>query len=65
MPLNIATPKITIAFVYRFGRIVKQYEDAIKRYKAGKPVPYEELPTPPGFGPLPGVVRNPFKSISF
>lgn len=37
----------------RFGRIVKQYEDAIKLYKAGKVVNYEELPTPPGFGPLP------------
>lgn len=37
----------------RFGRIIKQYEDAIKLYKAGKPVNYEELPTPPGFGPIP------------
>ncbi|KAH8377391.1 hypothetical protein KR093_005224 [Drosophila rubida] len=37
----------------RFGRIVKQYEDAIKQHKAGRPVAYEELPTPPGFGPLP------------
>ncbi|XP_017059309.1 coiled-coil and C2 domain-containing protein 1-like isoform X2 [Drosophila ficusphila] len=37
----------------RFGRIVKQYEDAIKLYKAGKTVPYDELPVPPGFGPLP------------
>ncbi|KAH8367374.1 hypothetical protein KR084_002157 [Drosophila pseudotakahashii] len=37
----------------RFGRIVKQYEDAIKLYKADKPVPYDELPVPPGFGPLP------------
>ncbi|XP_030384370.1 coiled-coil and C2 domain-containing protein 1-like isoform X2 [Scaptodrosophila lebanonensis] len=37
----------------RFGRIVKQYEDAVKLYKAGKPVPYDELPVPPGFGPLP------------
>ncbi|XP_055923507.1 coiled-coil and C2 domain-containing protein 1-like isoform X2 [Eupeodes corollae] len=38
----------------RFGRIVKQYEDAIKSYKAGRPVAFDELPTPPGFGPLPG-----------
>ena len=37
----------------RFGRIVKQYEDAFKQYKAGKPVAYDELPVPPGFGPLP------------
>ncbi|XP_030241515.1 coiled-coil and C2 domain-containing protein 1-like isoform X1 [Drosophila navojoa] len=39
--------------VRRFGRIVKQYEDAIKQYKAGRPVAYDELPVPPGFGPLP------------
>lgn len=32
----------------RNGRIVKQYEDAIKLHKAGKPIPVEELPTPPG-----------------
>ncbi|XP_075151892.1 lethal (2) giant discs 1 isoform X2 [Haematobia irritans] len=37
----------------RFGRIVKQYEDAIKCYKNGRPVAYDELPVPPGFGPLP------------
>lgn len=37
----------------RFGRIVKQYEDAIKFHRAGKPVPFDELPTPPGFGPIP------------
>ncbi|EDV58925.1 coiled-coil and C2 domain-containing protein 1-like isoform X2 [Drosophila erecta] len=43
----------------RFGRIVKQYEDAIKLYKAGKPVPYDELPVPPGFGPLPTVDAAP------
>lgn len=39
--------------VRRFGRIIKQYEDAIKLHKAGKPINEEELPTPPGFGPLP------------
>lgn len=32
----------------RMGRIVKQYVDAIKMHKAGKPIPVEELPTPPG-----------------
>ncbi|KAL3868975.1 hypothetical protein ACJMK2_041720 [Sinanodonta woodiana] len=37
----------------RIGRIVKQYQDAIKDYKAGKPVNFDELPTPPGFGPIP------------
>ncbi|XP_001356787.3 coiled-coil and C2 domain-containing protein 1-like isoform X2 [Drosophila pseudoobscura] len=43
----------------RFGRIVKQYEDAIKQYKAGKPVAYDELPVPPGFGPLPSTEPAP------
>ncbi|KAF6020435.1 hypothetical protein EB796_021238 [Bugula neritina] len=40
----------------RMGRIVKQYMDAIKACKAGKPFDYSELPTPPGFAeiPLPG-----------
>jgi hypothetical protein len=27
---------------------VQQYEDAIKMYRAGKPVDFNELPTPPG-----------------
>ncbi|XP_051173454.1 coiled-coil and C2 domain-containing protein 1-like isoform X2 [Leptopilina boulardi] len=36
----------------RYGRICKQFEDAIKLYARGKPVPLEELPTPPGFPPL-------------
>ena len=37
----------------RMGRIVKQYEDAIKAVKAGKQVDFSELPTPPGFPPIP------------
>uniref|UniRef100_T1HIT7 Uncharacterized protein n=1 Tax=Rhodnius prolixus TaxID=13249 RepID=T1HIT7_RHOPR len=37
----------------RMGRIVKQYQDAIKLHKAGKPIPVDELPTPPGFPPIP------------
>lgn len=37
----------------RIGRIVKQYENAIKLHKAGKPIPIDELPTPPGFAPIP------------
>lgn len=37
----------------RMGRIVKQYEDAIKQHKAGKPIPIDELPTPPGYAPIP------------
>lgn len=37
----------------RMGRIVKQYQDAIKLHKAGKSVPFDDLPTPPGFEPIP------------
>ncbi|XP_066143225.1 coiled-coil and C2 domain-containing protein 1-like isoform X2 [Euwallacea fornicatus] len=37
----------------RFGRIVKQYEQALKAHKAGRPLALDELPTPPGFGPIP------------
>ncbi|XP_078317784.1 coiled-coil and C2 domain-containing protein 1-like isoform X2 [Crassostrea virginica] len=37
----------------RHGRVVKQYQDAIKAYKAGKPVDFDELPTPPGYAPIP------------
>ena len=32
----------------RMSRIVKQYQDAIKTYKAHKPVDYDDLPCPPG-----------------
>lgn len=35
------------------GRIVKQYLDAIKMHKAGKPVAFEELPAPPGYPSIP------------
>lgn len=35
------------------GRIVKQYMDAIKAHKAGRAVNFEELPTPPGYPPIP------------
>lgn len=37
----------------RLGRIIKQFNDAIKLHKAGKPIPVDELPTPPGYGPIP------------
>jgi coiled-coil and C2 domain-containing protein 1 len=37
----------------RMGRIVKQYQEAIKAYKAGQAVDYEDLPCPPGFPPIP------------
>lgn len=36
----------------RYGRICKQFEDAIKLYVRGKPIPLDELPTLPGFEPL-------------
>ncbi|XP_068987998.1 coiled-coil and C2 domain-containing protein 1-like isoform X3 [Bombus flavifrons] len=36
----------------RYGRICKQFEDAIKLYARGKLVPFDELPTIPGFEPL-------------
>ncbi|XP_018006576.1 coiled-coil and C2 domain-containing protein 1-like [Hyalella azteca] len=40
-------------------RIIKQYDDAIKRHKLGKPVAYGDLPSPPGFAPLPASVVTP------
>jgi len=40
--------------VRRMGRIVKQYQDAIKLQKAGKVVPFDELPTPLNYPPIPG-----------
>ncbi|XP_076665307.1 lethal (2) giant discs 1 isoform X3 [Andrena cerasifolii] len=36
----------------RYGRICKQFEDALKSLARGKPVPLDELPVPPGFPPL-------------
>ena len=37
----------------RLGRICKQYTDAMKAHKAGRAIPVDELPTPPGFAPIP------------
>ena len=37
----------------RMGRIVKQYEDALKALEAGKPVDFSNLPNPPGYPPIP------------
>ncbi|XP_013133714.1 PREDICTED: coiled-coil and C2 domain-containing protein 1-like isoform X2 [Papilio polytes] len=37
----------------RMGRIVKQYQDAIRLHAAGRPLPVDELPTPSGYAPLP------------
>lgn len=38
---------------------MQQYQDAIKSHKAGRPVAFEELPTPPGYAPIPGVAAPP------
>lgn len=37
----------------RLGRIITQIQKAMKDYKAGKPVNFDELPCPPGFPPIP------------
>ena len=37
----------------RMGRIRKQYDDAIKLHKLGRPIPRDDLPDPPGFQPIP------------
>lgn len=44
--------------VRRMGRIIKQYQEAIKMTKAKKPYDYSELPDPPGYPPIP-VPRTP------
>ncbi|XP_044299490.1 coiled-coil and C2 domain-containing protein 1A isoform X1 [Varanus komodoensis] len=40
-------------------RIVKQYQDAIRAHKAGKPVELADLPIPPGFPPIQGMESSP------
>ena len=37
----------------RMCRIVIRYKDALKALKAGEPVDFSELPTPPGYPPIP------------
>ncbi|XP_028174470.1 coiled-coil and C2 domain-containing protein 1-like [Ostrinia furnacalis] len=37
----------------RLGRVIKQYQDAIRLNAAGKPIAGDELPTPAGYAPLP------------
>ncbi|XP_045775433.1 coiled-coil and C2 domain-containing protein 1-like isoform X2 [Maniola jurtina] len=46
----------------RMGRIVKQYQDAIRLNAAGKPIPVEDLPTPNGYAPLPSEGPRPSPS---
>lgn len=43
----------------RMGRIIKQYESAVKATKLGKPYPLDELPNPPGFVPIVTVPDEP------
>ncbi|XP_062975430.1 coiled-coil and C2 domain-containing protein 1A [Elgaria multicarinata webbii] len=40
-------------------RIVKQYQEAIRTHKAGKPVEFADLPVPPGFPPIQGMESSP------
>ncbi|KAG6465502.1 hypothetical protein O3G_MSEX015191, partial [Manduca sexta] len=37
----------------RMGRIVKQYADAVRANAAGRAIATDDLPTPPGYAPLP------------
>ena len=39
--------------VRRLGRIIKQYDLALKATKAKKPYDYSDLPAPPGYPPIP------------
>lgn len=48
----VAETEGNISKARRYGRICKQFEDAIKLHTRGKPVPLDELPVPPGFPPL-------------
>ncbi|XP_038056769.1 coiled-coil and C2 domain-containing protein 1-like [Patiria miniata] len=51
--LDKATTEGNASKCRRLGRIVKNYQDAIKKERLGKPVDYEELPALPGFPPIP------------
>ncbi|CAG0880169.1 unnamed protein product [Cyprideis torosa] len=37
----------------RLGRVCKQFEDALKAVKTGRTVDFSDLPTPPGYPPIP------------
>lgn len=51
--LKTAQDKGESSRVRRMGRIIKQYEAAVKSTKAGKACDYADLPTPPGYPPIP------------
>jgi len=59
-----ATAENNTSKAKRFGRIIKQYKDAIKAYENGREVDYESLPTPPGFPEIPGFVRTPVMPVT-
>ncbi|XP_054154465.1 coiled-coil and C2 domain-containing protein 1-like [Oppia nitens] len=65
--LEVANQENNSSKSRRLGRIIKQYENAIKDYKRGKPVDFDELPTPPGFGSIPvpnsGPQKTEFSSV--
>lgn len=45
----------------RMGRIVKQYEAAIRDTKTGKPHDFDDLPAPPGYPPIPSTDGGPVR----
>ena len=55
--LRTAQEKGESSRVRRMGRIIKQYESAIKDTKSGKPCDYNDLPTPPGYPPIPASTK--------
>ena len=59
---RVAQEKGESSRVRRMTRIIKQYEEAIKSTRAGKPYNYSELPDPPGYPPIP--VSRPAKPVS-
>jgi coiled-coil and C2 domain-containing protein 1 len=51
--LKTAQEKGESSRIRRMGRIIKQYESAIKNTRAGKACDYDDLPAPPGYPPIP------------
>lgn len=50
---DAATAEGNTSKARRMGRVLKQFEDALKLHKKGKPIPVDELPVTPGFAPIP------------
>ena len=59
--LKTAQEKGESSRVRRMGRIIKQYESAIRDTKAGRACDYADLPTPPGYPPIPAAAARPVK----